>query len=80
MTQTMDIALTVDATGLNCPLPLLKAKQGLKQIEVGQCLSLVATDPGSMRDLSTFAELSGHQLLEASQDGEIFSYVLKKTF
>jgi TusA-related sulfurtransferase len=70
--------IVVDARGLNCPLPLLKAKQALNGMQVGEDLLLLATDPGSRRDLRAFAEQSGHQLLESSeQDGE-YRYRLRK--
>lgn len=69
---------TVDARGLACPLPLLRAKVALNDMTVGQVLYLTATDAGSQRDISRFAELSGHTLLRAdSQDGE-FHYWLSK--
>lgn len=69
---------TVDASGLNCPLPLLKAKQGLKHLSAGQCLKVIATDPGSVRDFQVFAELSGNKLLLSSQEGDVYYYVLQK--
>ncbi len=70
--------IEVDARGLRCPMPLLKAKQALNAMQVGEELRLLATDPGSRRDMRAFAEQSGHQLLESSeQDGE-FCYRLRK--
>lgn len=69
---------TVDARGLACPLPLLRAKIALNGMTVGQVLYLTATDAGSQRDILRFAELSGHKLLHAdSRDGE-FHYWLSK--
>lgn len=69
----------VDATGLNCPMPLLKAKQALNRLEVGATLCVRATDPGSERDFEVFARQSGHDLLSASREGGVFLYLLRKT-
>lgn len=68
----------IDASGLTCPLPLLKAKQGLKPLQSGMCLKLISTDPGSVKDFKVFAELSGNCLLDFSQDDEIYTFVLQK--
>lgn len=69
---------TVDARGLACPLPLLRAKVALNGMQAGQLLHLTATDAGSMRDITRFAELAGHELLTAEEcDGE-FHYWLRK--
>lgn len=70
--------LDIDASGLACPLPLLKAKQGLNQLEAGQCLRLTATDPGSVRDFHAFAELSSHELVSFAESDGQFVYVLRK--
>lgn len=79
MTEQPTITLTVDARGLNCPLPLLKAKQGLKQLASGECLRVVATDPGSVRDFNSFSELSGNPLLSSEEADGVFTYVLQKS-
>jgi len=68
----------VDARGLACPLPLLKAKQALNQLTSGEKLKVFATDEGSVRDFKTFAELSGNILLESSQDDAFYTYVIQK--
>ena len=72
----------LDATGLTCPMPLLKAKKALNELAVGDRLRVVATDPGSVRDFRVFAEQSGHLLLEsrteAAADGERYCYLLEK--
>ncbi|GAB3095148.1 sulfurtransferase TusA family protein [Aestuariicella hydrocarbonica] len=69
----------VDARGLSCPLPLLKAKQALNQIQPGETIKVLATDAGSVRDFKTFTELSGHEMLESSQHNGCYCYVIKKT-
>lgn len=68
----------VDARGLACPLPLLKAKQALNQLESGERLVVRATDEGSVRDFKTFAELSGNVLLESTQVDGCYRYTLEK--
>ena len=70
---------TLDACGLNCPLPLLKAKQALNKLSVGQVLSIICTDPGSVRDFKVFADQSGHHLLDSEQRNEKYHYWLRKS-
>lgn len=68
----------LDASGLSCPMPLLKAKLELNRLATGEVLKVVATDAGSQRDFRSFASLSGHVLLREEVDGEIFRYWLRK--
>lgn len=68
----------LDARGLPCPLPLLKAKQALSRLAAGQLLEVVATDAGSWRDFETFAEQSVHELVAREERGETFYYWLRK--
>ena len=68
----------LDATGLECPLPLLKAKQHLNQLAAGETLHVLATDPGSVRDFRVFCELSGNKMLESSESGGVYRYLLQK--
>lgn len=68
----------LDATGLNCPMPLLKAKQALNALSAGECLRVLATDPGSVRDFEVFAQQSGHELLCSHSEGSTYTYLLRK--
>lgn len=68
----------LDATGLNCPMPLLKAKQALNALAAGDRLHVVATDPGSARDFKVFSEQSGHALLDAREEKGRYYYLLEK--
>jgi tRNA 2-thiouridine synthesizing protein A len=69
----------VDARGLTCPLPLLKAKQGLKPLNNGDTLKVIATDPGSVRDFKSFAQLSPKvELMLVEETDDEFIYLLKK--
>lgn len=69
----------LDARGLNCPMPLLKAKQALNRLDRGQVLRVLATDPGSRRDFDVFARQSGQELLSADEQGDCYIYLLRKT-
>jgi tRNA 2-thiouridine synthesizing protein A len=68
----------LDASGLTCPLPLLKAKQGLNRLAANQVLAVVCTDPGSVRDFQVFARQSGHGLLQTREQGGHYYYWLQK--
>lgn len=68
----------VDARGLDCPLPLLKAKQALNRMKTGELLEVTATDAGSVRDFAVFAEQSGHELLSSDERAGEYHYILKK--
>lgn len=78
MTTTSPQPAELDATGLSCPMPLLKAKKALNELEPGDCLRVVATDPGSVRDFAVFSEQSGHALLESRQEDGRYYYLLRK--
>jgi tRNA 2-thiouridine synthesizing protein A len=68
----------LDATGLNCPLPILRAKKALSSLQSGKVLRVVATDPGSVKDFEAFAKQTGNQLLESGEEGGKFVFLLKK--
>ena len=67
-----------DASGLACPLPIVKTKKALKDMAAGQVLKVVATDPGSVRDMAAFAEQTGNALLEQGRENSRFVFFLKK--
>ncbi|MET0124231.1 MAG: sulfurtransferase TusA family protein [Pseudomonas caspiana] len=68
----------VDAQGLNCPLPLLKAKLELNRLSRGAVLKVIATDAGSQRDFRSFARLAGHELLHEEAEAGVYTYWLRK--
>lgn len=70
--------IVVDAKGLTCPMPLLKAKQALNKANAGEQVHILATDAGSMRDFKAFAEQSGHKLLKAEENAGVFEYCIEK--
>jgi tRNA 2-thiouridine synthesizing protein A len=73
----MDYVL--DTKGLNCPLPVLKAKRALKTVPVGETLTVTATDPASTIDFRHFCMISGHELLDWSEADGVFTYVIRRT-
>ena len=78
MTDALAHDALVDASGLNCPLPLLKAKLELNRLAQGQTLKVIATDAGSLRDFRAFARLAGHELLREEEDSGTYRYWLRK--
>jgi TusA-related sulfurtransferase len=68
----------VDARGLNCPLPILKAKKALAGMSSGQLLRVIATDPGSLRDFQAFARQTGNELVEQVQQGDVIAHVMRR--
>jgi tRNA 2-thiouridine synthesizing protein A len=75
---TATVVCEIDARGLACPMPLLKAKLGLNRLNSGECLRVLATDAGSVRDFHAFAAISGHRLLHFKQCDGQYEYVLQK--
>lgn len=69
----------LDVKGLNCPLPILRAKKALKDVAVGGTLEVLATDPGSVKDFEAFCRTTGNELLASNADGTVFSFVIKRT-
>ncbi|RLU06333.1 response regulator SirA [Pseudomonas prosekii] len=78
MNEAVDHDVELDASGLNCPLPLLKAKLELNRMASGAVLKVIATDAGSQRDFRTFAKLAGHVLLREEDEPGVYRYWLKK--
>lgn len=76
MSLSFDIEL--DTCGLNCPLPILKAKKSLSAMQPGQVLKIMSTDPGALRDFAAFAKQTGNDLLLQETEGDKFSFWLKR--
>ena len=68
----------LDATGLNCPLPIQRAKKALNGMESGKVLRIIATDPGSVKDFEAFAKQTGNELMESTEEGGKFMFLMKK--
>ena len=73
-----DFDSELDATGLNCPLPILRAKKAISAMEAGQTLRIIATDPGSVKDFEAFCKQTGNELLESKEAGGKYEFLIKK--
>ena len=67
----------LDATGLKCPIPVLKARKMIKGLAGGETLEILATDPGSVADFEAFCAAGGHMLVEHTRDGEVFRFLIR---
>jgi tRNA 2-thiouridine synthesizing protein A len=74
----MDAQKELDTRGLNCPLPILKAKKALADMHSGEVLKVVATDPGSVRDFQAFARQTGNELVEQNSSATEFVHYLRR--
>lgn len=74
----MESNQTLDARGLNCPLPILRTKKSLNALQSGETLKVVATDPGSLKDMQAFCSQTGHTLLSSGQSGSDFEFMIRK--
>lgn len=74
----MEFDKELDARNLNCPLPILRCKKGLSEIESAQTLKVMATDPGSVKDFQAFCKQTGHELLAQDEAEGVFTFYIKK--
>ncbi len=72
------MSATLDARGLNCPLPILKTKKALKEVPVGETLKVLSTDPGSVKDMEAFSRSTGNDLIESLQDGVTYTFLIRR--
>lgn len=68
----------LDAKGLSCPLPVLRARKAMKQVGPGEVLEVLATDPGAVEDFKAFCEVTGHELVEWNEEAGIYSFHIRK--
>jgi len=73
-----DFDQELDASGLNCPLPILRTKKALAELTAGQVLKVIATDPGSVKDMQAFAKQTGNELLSSAEAGGKYQFFMKK--
>jgi tRNA 2-thiouridine synthesizing protein A len=76
--MTTEIIATLDARGLNCPLPILRTKKTIAGLNQGEVLEVVSTDPGSLKDIESFCKQTGNELLSSSQAGSDFVFQIRK--
>ncbi len=69
----------LNAEGLNCPLPILKAKKALKSVPQGEILVITATDPGSVADFAAFCNQTGNELVSSTTEGDVFKFEIRRT-
>jgi tRNA 2-thiouridine synthesizing protein A len=74
----MDFDKELDARGLNCPLPILRTKKALADLQAGQVLKVLATDPGAVKDFQTFSKQTGHELVSHAESGKEFTFFMRK--
>ena len=72
-------AVEIDTKGMNCPIPIVKTKKALKKLEVGDEVRVEATDPGSVADFNAFCRSTGNELVDSSEDGGVYVFLIKKT-
>jgi tRNA 2-thiouridine synthesizing protein A len=75
---TLQIAQTVDARGLSCPMPIVKTAQVAKALASGALFEVLATDPGSVKDLAAWCRTTGNELVESSSDGAVYRFVIRR--
>ena len=74
----MDIDVELDATGLSCPMPIMKLSKSVKSMEVGQVIKMISSDPGSEEDVPKWVKRSKNELLESTAEAGSYIFVIKK--
>ena len=75
---TLEIATTVDAKGLSCPMPIVRTAQTVKTLPSGTLVEVLATDPGSVKDFAAWCRSTGNELIEQSVDGPVYRFVIRR--
>ncbi|MFX0053318.1 MAG: sulfurtransferase TusA family protein [Promethearchaeota archaeon] len=76
--MTHDVARTFDASGMRCPMPILKTKKEIGQVEIGQILQVIATDIGTKKDFPAFAERTGHEIVELVEESDRLVWYIRR--
>ena len=74
----IQVEKTMDLKGLPCPMPVVKVSKGIKEVEVGQVIEAISTDPGSLTDFPAWARTSGNEILKTEQDGDMYKFYIKR--
>ena len=77
--MTLQVAQTIDARGLSCPMPIVKTAQATRSVASGTLLEVLATDPGSVKDFAAWSRTTGHELVEQTTEGGTFRFVIRRT-
>jgi tRNA 2-thiouridine synthesizing protein A len=78
MSEDMKVDKVMDLKGLACPMPVVKVSKGIKDIEVGQVIEALTTDPGALADFPAWARTSGNEIIKTDQDGEVIKFYIKR--
>jgi TusA-related sulfurtransferase len=78
MAEDIKVDKTMDLKGLPCPMPVVKVSKGIKEIELGQVIEALTTDPGSLTDFPAWARTSGNEILKTDQDGDVIRFYIKR--
>jgi tRNA 2-thiouridine synthesizing protein A len=76
--MSTQIAKTLDLKGLSCPLPIVKTAQAIKELQSGDLIEALATDPGSVADFNAWCKSTGNELVEHGEDGGVYRFVIRK--
>lgn len=75
----LQVAKTLDTSGLSCPMPVVKTKKAMKDLEIGEILEMISTDPGSIPDMEAWARQTKHDLVETYDEGNSYRFIIRKT-
>ena len=78
MSEDLNIAKVMDLKGLACPMPVVKGSKGIKEVEIGEIIEAISTDPGSLTDFPAWARTSGNEILDTQQDGDEIKFTIKR--
>ena len=79
MAELLEIAALVDARGLSCPMPIVRTAQAIRVLPVGSVVEVLATDPGSQKDVLAWCRSTGNELVEQTSNGAVFRFVIRRT-
>lgn len=78
MSEAIKVDKVMDLKGLPCPMPVVKVSKGIKEVEVGQVIEAISSDPGSLTDIPAWARTSGNEILKTEQDGQFIKFYIKR--
>jgi len=78
MNEDINVAKELDLKGMPCPMPVVKVSQGIKEVEVGEVIKALSTDPGALTDFPAWARTSGNEILKTDQDGNVITFYIKR--
>jgi tRNA 2-thiouridine synthesizing protein A len=78
MSDDIKVSKSLDLKGLACPMPVVKVSKGIKDVEVGEVIEALSTDPGSLTDIPAWARTTGNEVLRTDQDGKVIRFLIKR--